>query len=575
MHRATREPGSNPEPRFRAIRLLAFPSQTSGTLVGVRGRGVFLAVLVAAFLVAGAGGSAATQQSRATIFTGYGFDACTAPSTNALKAWSASPYRAVGIYLGGVNRACGDGNLNAAWVSATVSMGWSLLPLYVGLQAPCVGPTRLQRISSALPTAATQGRTAADDAAALAASFGLPSGSPIYLDMEGYKANDSACTKAVQSFVTGWVTELRANAFAPGVYGSAASTIRDVSTLGSSMPDVIWIANWNGVEGVFGDPYVSDSVWPNHQRVHQYKGGHTETWGGVAINIDSNYVDGVVVGNAAPPPPPPPVPPAGSVGSGDGKATATWTSGSFDAASVVTLTPTAQAPAPNGYAVQLTVTDPSTSTPITRFGAPVSLHLAVPANGLAPSFSTDGTTWRPLPKLTPGIDAGYTLLGDGTVEIDTLVPGFFGLLADTVPPSRPDGVTGRFVKGALRFSWQGSTDNAGAVTRYDVLLDGTPAAHVDGSVRRVIVRGFHPDRMTVYRVRAIDLAGNASIPSRPVVVMPVKRPADVPRALPGWVWKLYDFQHHVGSRPATAPRKPPAWYWHWSAWRAAPYRVKT
>jgi hypothetical protein len=248
---------------------------------------------------------------RATVFTGYGFDACTAPSTSALQAWNASPYRAVGIYLGGVNRACKDGNLSASWVATTVSMGWNLLPLYVGLQAPCVSQTRLQHISTSQATAASQGRAAADDAAALAANFGLPAGSPIYFDMEGYPGNNGSCTKAVQSFVTGWVTELRANAFLPGVYGSAASTIRDVSALGSSMPDVIWIANWNGVEGVFGDPYVSDSLWPNHQRVHQYKGGHKETWGGVTINIDSNYVDGAVVGNAGPPPPPPPQPPPG------------------------------------------------------------------------------------------------------------------------------------------------------------------------------------------------------------------------------------------------------------------------
>ena len=80
------------------------------------------------------------------------------------------------------------------------------------------------------------------------------------------------------------------------MYGSAASTIRDIATLGSSMPDAAWIANWNGVEGVFGDPYVNDSLWANHQRVHQYKGGHKETWGGVTINIDSNYVDGPVLG---------------------------------------------------------------------------------------------------------------------------------------------------------------------------------------------------------------------------------------------------------------------------------------
>jgi hypothetical protein len=539
----------------------------------VRG-GSLICAVIAACLVATAGGSAATQQTRATVFTGYGFDACTAPSSNALQAWAASPYRAVGIYLGGANRACKDGNLSAPWVATTVSMGWSLLPLYVGLQAPCVSQTKLQRISTVQATAASQGRAAADDAAGLAVNFGLPSGSPVYFDMEGYSANNSACTKSVQSFVSSWVTELRANGFVPGVYGSAASTIRDVSTLGTSMPDVIWIANWNGVEGVFGDPYVSDSLWANHQRVHQYKGGHTETWGGVKINIDSNYVDGAVVGNAGPPPPPPAEPPAGSVGSGDGKATATWTSGSFPSTAVVTLTPTAQAPSPNGYAVQLTVTDSATSTPIPRFGAPVSLHLAVVANGLAPSFSTDGTTWKPLPKLTPGIDAGYTLLGDGTVEIDTLVPGFFGLLTDTVPPSRPDGFVGRFVNGALRLSWNGATDNAGAVARYDVLLDGVPSAKVAGGVRRAIVRAFHPGTQTVYRVRAVDVAGNASVASRAIVVQATKRPKDVPHALPRWAFGLYDFQHHKGPRPKTAPHKPPAWYWHWAAWRGAPYKVK-
>ena len=539
----------------------------------MRGGSLIVAV-VAVLLAVTPAGSAAQRQARAGVFTGYGFDACTAPSTNALQAWSASPYRAVGIYLGGVNRACADGNLSSSWIATTLGMGWNLLPLYVGLQAPCVSQSKLQHISSNLSTAGSQGRAAADDAASLAAGkFALPDSSPIYFDMEGYPANNSSCTKVVQAFVTGWVSELRAQGFVPGVYGSAASTIRDVSTLGTSLPDAIWIANWNGVEGVFGDPYVSDSLWTNHQRVHQYKGGHNETWGGVTINIDSDYVDGAVVSPVAPPPPAPP-PPAGSVGSGDGKATATWTSGAFPSTAVVTLTPTSAPPSPAGYAVQLTVTDSQTSTPITRFGAAVSLHLAVPANGLAPSFSTDGTTWKALPKAAPGVDAGYTILGDGTVEIDTLVPGYFGLLADTVPPSRPDGVTGKFVKGALRLTWQGATDNAGPVVRYDILLDGTASAHVSGSARRVIVRAFHPSTPTVYRIRAVDLAGNASVPSKPVVVVPAKKPTDTPRPVPQWAWQLYSWQHGSGSRPATAPRKPPAWYWHWAAWRSAPYFVK-
>ncbi len=336
---------------------------------GVRRLGVLAAVLLV-FLPSS--GTAANTAARAGVFTGYGFDACTAPSTAALNAWSASPYRAVGIYLGGVNRACGDGNLNATWITSTLAAGWSLLPLYVGLQAPCVSG-KLSKISSNLTTAGNQGRTAADDAVSLTGKFALPGGTPIYYDMEGYSTTNASCTKVVQAFVSAWVNELHAQGFVAGVYGSAASTIRDIATLGSSLPDAAWIANWNGVEGVFGDPHVSDSIWANHQRVHQYKGGHKETWGGVSINIDSNYVDGPVLGGLAPPPPPPP-PPAGSVGSGDNRAAVSWPDGAFTTPVAVALTPVTPPPA-NGYAVQLTVTDTDTSTPVTTFGAALTLHI--------------------------------------------------------------------------------------------------------------------------------------------------------------------------------------------------------
>jgi hypothetical protein len=35
-----------------------------------------------------------------------------------------------------MNMACDYGNLSASWVKSTHKMGWNLLPLYVGLQAP-------------------------------------------------------------------------------------------------------------------------------------------------------------------------------------------------------------------------------------------------------------------------------------------------------------------------------------------------------------------------------------------------------------------------------------------------------
>jgi hypothetical protein len=515
------------------------------------------------------------------VFTGYGFETCTAPSVASLNAWAASPYEAVGIYLGGVNRACKDGNLSSSWVTTVRSLGWNLMPLYVGLQAPCVSQSGLAKISQNVTTAATQGGAAADDAVAKANGFGLPAGSPLYLDVEGYATNNATCTKAVQSFVGGWVSELHAVGYVAGVYGSAASTIRDIATLGpAAIPDAAWIANWNGVQSVFGDPHVSDSLWANHQRIHQYKGGHNETWGGVTLNVDNDYLDGPVVGPTAapqpPPAPPPPTSPGGAVGSGDGKAAASWPTQAFSVPVAVTLTPTSQPSTTSGYAVQLTVTDTDTQQLVARFSAPVTLHLLVPSAGLVPSYSPDGTTWTAIPRLTAGavpVDAGYTVDPDNTVEIQTFVPGYFGLRSDTTPPTQPPGFAGHFTGSALVLQWQGATDDSGSVASYQVLLDGTPVQTLKGSTRRAVVRAFHPSGLTVYRVRAVDAAGNLGKPSQAVAVRAKSRPAGIPRTLPQWAWALLASQHGQGPRPAAAPKKLPAWYWTWAAWRLTPFRL--
>ena len=38
-------------------------------------------------------------------------------------------------------------------------------------------------------------------------------------------------------------------------------------------------------------PDVPATEWAAHQRIHQYEGGHNETYGGVTINIDGDYLD--------------------------------------------------------------------------------------------------------------------------------------------------------------------------------------------------------------------------------------------------------------------------------------------
>ena len=82
------------------------------------------------------------------------------------------------------------------------------------------------------------------------------------------------------------------------MYSSAASGISDlVAAYGTGYlePDDIWIGDWNGRQTT-SDPYVPSGDWANHQRLHQYRGGHNETYGGVTINIDNDYLDGATGG---------------------------------------------------------------------------------------------------------------------------------------------------------------------------------------------------------------------------------------------------------------------------------------
>ena len=398
--------------------------------------GIALAALVGLALSgAGSATPGGVSGGKATAFTGYAFDACNAPKPESLAAWLASPYRALGIYIGGANRACANTQLSPDWTASAVATGWSLIPLYVGLQAPCVGGKGLAKISPAL--ASSQGTAAADDAAVDAAAVGLAAGSPIYFDMEAYALSNPACTAAVQAFVTAWVNELHALGYLAGVYGSAASTIRDLQALATtaSAPDEVWIADWNGNESVFGNPYVSDALWTNHQRIHQYRGAHHETWGGVTIDIDSNYVDAAVVGAGGTlPVPPPPLPTpapgesaAGSVTSIDGGATVSWPAGAFQQSVVVSLTPALPAEpvagfGGGGYGVQLQVQQTATALLRKGFSAPLTIHLTRRPDGLAPMSSSDGVGWQPLPPLysgalPTGARAGYTRNADGSVDI--------------------------------------------------------------------------------------------------------------------------------------------------------------
>lgn len=235
--------------------------------------------------------------SAASGYTGLGFDACTAPSRRSMSAWSSSPYRAIGVYIGGLNRGCSQPNLTASWVAEQTAAGWSLIPTYVGLQAPTSSCSSCAKLSTSTSSAAAQGSEAATDAVDQARVAGIGEGSPIYFDMESYTRTASA-TNATLAFLAAWTARLHALGYVAGVYSSGASGIADLAArYGSSYlgPDELWFANWNGRASAASDPYVPAGAWVGH-RIHQYSGGHDESYGGVTINIDNNYVEGATAG---------------------------------------------------------------------------------------------------------------------------------------------------------------------------------------------------------------------------------------------------------------------------------------
>ena len=233
-----------------------------------------------------------------TPFTGLGVDACSAPSPTQMTDWGSSPYRAIGIYLGGANMACSQSNLSSAWTSSEVSAGWHLVPTYVGLQAPdnSCGCAAIQQNQ-----AAAEGQAAAQDAMAQATLLGIGPGNPIYDDMEAYPRGGRD-TRMVLNFLAAWTQTLHAGGYLSGVYSSALSGIADLSAAYGTTyqePDDLWVADWNGLQGT-SDGVLPPGDWTNHQRLHQYQGGHNETYNATTLNVDSDYLDGATAGAAQP-----------------------------------------------------------------------------------------------------------------------------------------------------------------------------------------------------------------------------------------------------------------------------------
>ncbi|WP_225801226.1 DUF1906 domain-containing protein [Streptomyces sp. NK15101] len=270
----------------------------------------------------GTPGAAAPGAPAAPVhFAGKAFDTCEAPSLAVMRAWRGSPYGAVGIYFGGRGRGCPvQKELTRAWVASVHAMGWRLLPLFVGSQAPCVDSLAKRPFAiGADPT--SQGTREGGDAVRAASALGIGASSPLYLDIEAYRRGDTACAATTLSFVRAWNREVRRLGYLPGFYSSADTGVRDMEAQRRAgtkdLPDVMWFARWRGQPALLTESVLHPQAWTPHARIHQYAGNVTETYGGRTLAIDRNAMDAPVArvpvparsAVRVPVPPPPVVPP--------------------------------------------------------------------------------------------------------------------------------------------------------------------------------------------------------------------------------------------------------------------------
>lgn len=250
-------------------------------------------------------------------FTGYGFDQCVAPTQKAMNTWlRTSPFLAVGIYISGDSRGCRtQPNLTPRWVSTQLSKGWRLLPITLGPQASCHPSFPRYDDDKAINPkpgdtgqyrrARRQARVEATTAVAAAKDLGIVAPSTLWYDLEGFDVTNKHCRESALAFLSAWTTKIRAFGYVSGVYSSAGSGIKMLDDARVNrpdevvLPDRIWIARWDGIANT-RTSYIRDDGWLPGGRMKQYQGGHNETWGGVTINIDRNWLD-LGKGSVAPP----------------------------------------------------------------------------------------------------------------------------------------------------------------------------------------------------------------------------------------------------------------------------------
>ena len=254
-------------------------------------------------------------------FTGLGFDQCPRRPRPKMDAWlTASPYRAVGIYISGASRGCRDQpNLTPTWIAPSCPTAGGCCrsrsarrPRAARVPAlrrrprdqperrpAATRPARDQGVAEAVKNAAAPPRSASCRAArsgTTSRATTSPTPLPRVVAVVPQRLGPAAARARLR--LRRLLQRRLGHQDARRRPGQPARPVRP------ARPDLDRAV---GRRGQHLDDLHPPDGWSPGGRMKQFQGGHNETWGGVTINIDRNYLD--LTGSAtAPRPRPVPVP---------------------------------------------------------------------------------------------------------------------------------------------------------------------------------------------------------------------------------------------------------------------------
>jgi hypothetical protein len=222
----------------------------------------------------------------------------------------------------------------------------------------------------------------------------------------------------------------------------------------------------------------------------------------------------------------------GSLTSSDGNAKIDWPAAAVPSDGMVVnmdpkslAAPGTQSFTSNGQPISVTAHDLSTGDAITSFSSPLVIHFPNAGPTDIPSTSEDGVTWRDLtplssPSLPAGQQDGFYRLSTGGLDVYTMHLTYYAVLGDSTAPTPPSSLEGDVNNGQLVLRWTNATDDGGVIAHYVLWVDGVKTQTFNGSTFEYYEGPATVGDMHVYRIQAVDPAGNGSALSEGVTGIP-------------------------------------------------------